>query len=152
MKKTTIFLLIFLIILTAFSGCTDDYEEGDMTKAYEMYIKIGDKILTAEMIDNSATQKLKSMLKQSDIELDMQDYANMEKVGRLSESLPADDKYINTQAGDIVLYQGNQFVIYYDTNSWSLTRLGKIKDITAQELKSILGKGDIKIVLSLKNN
>lgn len=152
MKKTTIFLLIFLIILTAFSGCTDDYEEGDMTKAYEMYIKIGDKILTAEMIDNSATLKLKSLLTQSDIELDMQDYANMEKVGRLAESLPADDKYINTQAGDIVLYQGNQFVIYYDTNSWSLTRLGKIKDITAQELKSILGKGDIKIVLSLKNS
>lgn len=152
MKKTTIFLLIFLIILTAFSGCTDDYEEGDMTKAYEMYIKIGDKILTAEMIDNSATLKLKSLLTQSDIELDMQDYANMEKVGRLSESLPADDKYINTQAGDIVLYQGNQFVIYYDTNSWSLTRLGKIKDITAQELKSILGNGDIKIVLSLKKS
>ncbi len=152
MKKTTIFLLICLIILTAFSGCIDDYEEGDMTKSYEMYIKIGDKILTAEMIDNAATQKLKSMLTQSDIELDMQDYANMEKVGRLSESLPADDKYINTQAGDIILYQGNQFVIYYDTNSWSLTRLGKIKDITAQELKSILGKGDIKIVLSLKNS
>lgn len=39
------------------------------------------------------------------------------------------------QAGDIILYQGRTFVIYYDTNSWSLTPIGKIEDVNAEELK-----------------
>lgn len=49
----------------------------------------------------------------------------------------------------MILYQGNSFVIYYDTNSWTLTRLGKINDVTQEELKEILGSGDVTAVLSI---
>ena len=79
----------------------------------------------------------------------MRDYANMEKVGTLPVDLPRNDEPINTDACDLILYQGNSFVIYYDTNSWSLTRLGRIDNITKSELKSILGTGDVTVTLSL---
>ncbi len=72
----------------------------------------------------------------------------MEKVGDLGVTLPRNDENITTSAGDLILYQGNQFVIYYDTNHWSLTRLGKIDNITTQELKNILGKSDVTVKLS----
>jgi len=63
--------------------------------------------------------------------------------------LPRNDQQITTEAGDIILYQGNAFVIYYAPNSWNFTRLGKIDNITPEELRSILGDGDVTITLSL---
>ena len=65
---------------------------------------------------------------------------SLQKVGALGRSLPANDEQIHTQAGDIILYQGNQITVYYGANSWNLTRLGKIDGIAAQELKDILGQ------------
>ena len=56
---------------------------------------------------------------------------------------------ITTQAGDVILYQGNMLVIYYAPNSWSFTRLGKIKNVTPQTLKQILGDNDVTVVVSL---
>lgn len=56
---------------------------------------------------------------------------------------------INTKARNSILYQGNSFVIYYDTNSWELTRLGKINGLSAAELRDILGTGDVSVTLSL---
>lgn len=71
------------------------------------------------------------------------------KVGPFPKSLPRNDEQISTEAGDLILYQGNSFVIYYDTNSWNFTRLGKIDNVTQQELKEILGSGSVTAVLSL---
>ena len=51
--------------------------------------------------------------------------------------------------GDIILYQGNQITIYYDTNTWNFTKLGKIENITQKELKEILGDGDVTVTFSL---
>ena len=79
----------------------------------------------------------------------MQDYGNFETVGALGFSLPRSDEYFTTEACDLILYQGNQFVIYYDTNSWNFTRLGKIENITASELRSILGSGNVTVTLSV---
>ncbi len=112
-------------------------------------IQIGEHLLTATLTQNSSTEALLEMLSKGSVTIDMNDYAGMEKVGALPESLPRNDEQINTDAGDLILYQGNSFVIYYDTNSWSLTRLGKINDVTKQELKEILGDGSITAVLSL---
>lgn len=63
----------------------------------------------------------------------MHDYSNFEKVGPLGATLPTNDEQITTQAGDLILYQGSSFVIYYDTNSFSLTRLGKIDNVSQEE-------------------
>lgn len=120
-------------------------EENDM----KMNIQIGENLLTATLVENSSTEALLKMLSEGPVTVSMNDYANMEKVGALPESLPRNDEQISTEAGDLILYQGNSFVIYYDTNSWSLTRLGKVDNVTQQELKDILGDGSVTAVLSL---
>ena len=112
-------------------------------------LTINGTTLTATLADNSSAQALVELLANGPITIDMRDYGNMEKVGSLGTSLPTNNEQINTQAGDIILYQGNQITIYYDTNSWSLTRLGKINNITAQELRTLLGSGDVSVTLSL---
>lgn len=123
----------------------DEKEESDKM----LNIQIGEHLLTATLEQNSSTEALLKMLSNGPVTIHMQDYANMEKVGDLPESLPRNDEQINTEAGDLILYQGKTFSIYYDTNSWSLTRLGKINNITQQELKDILGDGNVTIVLSI---
>ena len=77
----------------------------------------------------------------------MSDYAGFEKVGALDFSLPADDVQTTTQSGDIVLYQGNQIVVFYGTNSWSYTKLGKIDDLRGWQ--DALGKDEVNITFSL---
>ena len=49
---------------------------------------------------------------------------------------------------DIVLYSGNQLVVFYIDNSWAYTRLGHITDQTPAQMKALLGNGDVTIILS----
>ena len=114
-----------------------------------MNIKIGDTVLTATLVENSSVDALKEALVESPITINMRDYDSMEKVGPLGMDLPRNDEPITTEAGDIILFQGSAFVIYYAPNSWNFTRLGKIDDISAEELKEILGDGNVTITLSL---
>ncbi len=115
-----------------------------------MYIIIGEHTLKVEMADNSSAKALLALLKDGDITVDAHDYGSFEKVGPLGTELPTNDEQITTEPGDVILYQGNQITVYYDTNSWSFTRLGKVQGVTADELKAILGDGDVTMVLSLK--
>lgn len=112
-------------------------------------LKIGSHNLSATLADNSSATALKQLLANGDITIAMEDYGNMEKVGPLGTSLPRNDERITTEPGDLILYQGNSFVIYYAPNTWSFTRLGKINNITAGELISILGRGNVSVTLSL---
>jgi hypothetical protein len=118
--------------------------EGD-----RMNITVGDTVLTATLVENSSTAALKAALSEGPITIDMRDYGDMEKVGPLGMDLPRNDQQITTEAGDLILYQGNAFVIYYAPNSWNFTRLGKINDVTAEELREILGDGNVTVTLSL---
>ena len=110
----------------------------------------GGRTFTATLVDNSSTQALKEQLAKGNITVEMEDYASMEKVGSLGISLPRNDRPTTTGPGDLILYQGHNFVIYYDKNSWNFTKLGKIDNATQPELKAALGKGDVKITLSLE--
>jgi hypothetical protein len=114
-----------------------------------MYIQIGPKKLKATLANNSSADALKKLLENGPITIEMQDYGNMEKVGSLGTNLTTNDEQITTEAGDLILYQGKSFVIYYAQNSWRFTRLGKINSVTASELKEILSDGSITITLSL---
>lgn len=118
----------------------------------KLYLKVNNEILTATLENNSSTDELLDKLKEQDITVNMQDYANFEKVGSLGFNLTRNDQQITTEAGDIILYQGNQFVIYYDTNSWNFTKLGHIDNINQEKLKQILGKGNVTVTLSLEMN
>ena len=114
-----------------------------------MKITAGDHTFTAVLADNSSVSALKEMLAEQPLTIDMSDYASMEKVGAIGSSLPRNDEQISTGAGDIILYQGNSLVIYYDANSWNFTRIGKIEDVTREELLEALGTGDVTVTFSL---
>ena len=124
-------------------------QSEDAVQGNTLNLQIGDIVLTAELADNSSVDALREMLSAGPLEIDMQDYGDMEKVGSLGQDLPVNDEQITTEAGDLILYQGNSFVIYYAPNTWNFTRLGKINGVSAEELQDILGEGDITVTLSL---
>lgn len=121
-------------------------EEQEAT-AMKMQVQVGDHTFFATLENNATTEALVEMMKAAPIEIQMRDYSGFEKVGLLGTSLPADDHQTTTQAGDIVLYTGNQIVMFYGSNSWSYTRLGRIDNLTGWE--EALGSGDITVRLSL---
>ena len=112
------------------------------------YVTVGGTTFSATFADNSGAQALKELLADGDITIEMSDYAGFEKVGSLGQSLPTSNSQTTTQAGDIVLYQGNQIVIFYGSNSWSYTRLGKIDDLTGWT--EALGSGSVSVTFSLQ--
>lgn len=129
-----------------------DSAEGEENEANmaNIYVTVNDTVLTAKLASNSSAEALVKKLQSGDITIDMHDYASFEKVGSLGFSLPRNDRNYTTKAGDIILYQGDQLVFYYDTNSWSFTKLGEFQDIDQQGLKSAFGDGGITATLSLE--
>ena len=113
-------------------------------------LTVGDTVFTATLADNSSVDALKELLQEGPLTLEMHDYAGMEKGADLGVKLPQNNQQMNTQPGDIILYQGRTFVIYYDTNSWSLTPLARIDDTDADTLRQVLGTGDVTVILSLE--
>lgn len=120
-----------------------------MTTHTTLHLTVGATALTATLADNTSAQALAQLVADGPVTIAMRDYEAMEKVGPLPTSLPTNDERITTQAGDLILYQGDKLVIYYAPNTWSFTRLGRIDDVTAEELTRILGDGDTEVTLSL---
>ena len=104
--------------------------------------------LTATLYDNSSSRALVELIQKAPVTIDMHDFSNFEKVGDLPVTLPRNDTPTNTDAGDLILYLGKRFVIYYDKNSWDFTPLGKVDGVTKAELKKILGEGNVTAVLT----
>lgn len=123
---------------------TDHMEDNTMK------ITAGDTSFTATLADNSSVEALKELLAEGPLTINMNDYAGMEKVGPIGTDLPRNDEQISTGAGDIILYQGNSLVIYYDTNSWNFTRIGKIEGMTGEKLLEVFGDGDVTVTFSLQ--
>lgn len=115
-------------------------------------VTIGGTTMTATLVDNSATCELVSMLSQTPVIIEMDDYGGFEKVGALPKSLPTSNSQITTEPGDIMLYQGRNMVIFYGSNSWSYTRLGKIDGATAETLRNFLGNGSVSVKLALDSS
>ncbi|WP_252507359.1 cyclophilin-like fold protein [Treponema sp. C6A8] len=124
-------------------------ELSDMKISIQITSDSGSHTLAATLADNSSAMAFYELLEKGPVTIKMTDYGSFEKVGSLGTSLPRNDKQITTAAGDIILYQGNQITIYYDTNSWNFTRLGKVDGVTQAELKKILGKGDVTAVFEI---
>ncbi len=129
----------------------DNSEEADTTMPETIKISISGKTLPVKIEDNEATKALVEALRTSSITYEAHDYGGFEKVGSLGLALPSSDTQITTQAGDVILYSGNQIVLFYGTNSWSYTRIGKMEYGTLDELKAFLkaGQGMITVTLSL---
>ena len=127
---------------------TDIQNDGEENAVMNMKVQVGDTIFSATLEENVAVSALVEMMQESPVVLPMSDYSGFEKVGSLGTSLPADNSQTTTHAGDIVLYNGNQIVIFYGSNSWSYTRLGHIDDLTGWE--EALGNGDVTVTFPLE--
>ena len=149
--------MMLCAVLCIAAACALDAGDGKNTQTAQtgaagagtmkITIAVNGKTLTAALYDNSSARALVELLKKGAISIEMHDYGNFEKVGDLPVSLPRNDAPTNTDAGDLILYQGKSFVIYYDKNSWNFTPLGKLESITKAELKALLGKGNVTAIL-----
>lgn len=128
---------------------TQETEPEEPSMQNNFYITAGGRTFTARFENNSSADALRRLLSQGDLTVDMSDYGDFEKVGNLGQSLPTNDQSITTQPGDVILYQGNSITIYYGTNTWSFTRLGKIENATREGLLQALGEGDVQVTFSL---
>ena len=135
-------MILSLVACTAVSG---DDSVNDSVK-----VKINEDILDVELENNSATQEFIKELEKGNITVNATEYGGFEKVGELGFSLPTSDENINTEPGDIVLYQGDKVSLFYGSHSWSYTKLGKIDNISSNELKEVLGPGNVTLVFSLE--
>lgn len=130
------------------SPSQSDILNGSENTVTNMNVQVGDVVFSATLEENEAVSALVEMMRESPVVIQMSDYSGFEKVGPLGASLPASNSQTTTQPGDIVLYNGNQIVIFYGSNSWSYTRLGHIDDLTGWE--EALGSGDVTVIFSLE--
>lgn len=141
-KNIALIVILSLIACTAVSG---DDSMDDLVK-----VKINDEIFDVELENNSATEELIKELKKENITVNASEYGGFEKVGDLGFSLPTSDENIGTNPGDIVLYQGDKISLFYGSHSWSYTKLGKIDNVDPDQLREILGSGDVTLEFGLK--
>lgn len=127
---------------------TDIQENTEENTVTNMNVQVGEVVFLATLEENEAVSALVEMMQENPVVIQMSDYSGFEKVGSLGTSLPASNSQTTTQTGDIVLYNGNQIVIFYGSNSWSYTRLGHIDDLTGWE--EALGRGDVTVIFSLE--
>ena len=145
--------LLLLLAAMLLTGCSKDNDVTAQIMTQKLYITIDGKTLPVVLVDNAATQALVAALQEGDITYEAHDYGGFEKVGALGRSLPTSNTQITTQAGDVILYSGNQIVLFYGSNSWSYTRLGRMEYASQAELESFLkaGQGNVTVKLSLSS-
>ena len=133
---------------TSESEATDSETTAETAKEKIMVLKIGDTKVPVTWEDNDSVSDLKALAKDS-LTIEMSMYGGFEQVGPIGQSITRNDSQTTTSSGDIVLYSGDQIVIFYGSNSWSYTRLGKI-DLSEDEMTELLSHGDVTITLSME--
>ena len=167
--KKIVYLIVLVLIITGITACASEnrsttepqttsiasentgeqevQNEQSQNEIPQMKIQIGEYIFYASLENNTSVDALIQMMKETPIVINMRDYSGFEKVGSLGTTLPDSNSQITTQAGDIVLYNKDQIVVFYDSNSWSYTKIGHVNDLTDWE--KALGNGDVEITFSI---
>lgn len=129
------------------STISPEPKEVTTVDTHTFYLTVEGVTFPATFADNQGAEALADLLTDGPLTLSLEDYGSFEKVGSLGQSLPTSNTHITTQSGDIVLYQGNQIVLFYGSNAWSYTPLGQVTDLTGWQ--EALGHGDVTVTLSL---
>ena len=136
MKRLILFLSAML-----FCSCSADNEaKAETPTMNKIYITIGGQTQSATLVDNEATRELIAALQDASITVTLNDN-DFEIWGSLGRSLTTKNEQMTVQPGDIVLYNGSNICIFYDSNSWSYTRLGHIDGLSESELRTFLKAG-----------
>ena len=152
-REIVLTIALSLLLLSCSSEDTQAQTSYYETMTQKMYITIGERTESVTLADNSATQALVKKLQQASVAVTLNSYGDFEIWGALGFTLPTSNEQINAQPGDVILYGGRNICIFYGTNSWSYTRLGKIDNLSASELRAFLkaGESNIGVTLSLNN-
>ena len=147
MKKAALLMMAAMTL----TGCTKGDNSMGETLVEKLYVTIGEVTHSVTLEDNVATRAMVAALRTGDITYTAHDYGGFEKVGALGQSFPSDDHRIGTSAGDLVLYEGDNVCIFYSSHSWSYTRIGKLDNMSADEVCAFVraGEGDVSITLSI---
>ena len=127
----------------------DEPSEHADEKTFELQMTIGNTPVSVDWEDNEAVEALKDLCRNQPLTIQMSMYGGFEQVGSIGTALPQNDMRTTTSAGDIVLYSGDQMVVFYGSNSWAYTRLGHITDKSAEDMADLLSNGDTVITISL---
>ncbi|MCM1194819.1 MAG: cyclophilin-like fold protein [Firmicutes bacterium] len=139
-------------------GVTANYENYKQTDGKmlnkQIYVKGFDDVLTIELYNNDASKALFDKVAEGDVTVTFNDYGGFEKVGSLGFDLPTNDEQITTDCGDVMLYCGNQMVVFYGQNTWDYTPLGFIAGYSDAAFKDVIqaGYGAKQITLSLNRD
>lgn len=125
-------------------------QRSDEAAEKVLQLKIADTVVEVDWEDNESVTALKNLVNEKQLTVHMSIYGGFEQVGPIGISLPRKDVQTTTSAGDIVLYSGNQIVVFYGSNSWAYTRLGHITDQDTTGMKKLLGNGDVTITVSME--
>lgn len=158
-------MVIALLLLVTLTACQDNntgnltndngngVNDKDMNENAITYIYaiIGEEKIKIEISQNVTTNALIERLQDGNITYTARDYGGFEKVGNIGISLPTNDTVIQAEAGDVMLYQGNQIVMFYGRNRYSYTRIGRINGYTTAQLRLALSadNGAVRVTLSL---
>ena len=123
----------------------DEVQEEEDAEMMRLYIDGNEVPVT--WLDNASVEELMGMVREKDLRIEMSMYGGFEQVGPVGRSVTRNDSQTKTQYGDIVLYSGNQIVIFYGSNSWAYTRLGHV-DLSEKELQELLGDHDVILTLA----
>ena len=148
MKNFALILMSLLMVC-----CTKDDEVKAQTMTQKMFITIDGQTQAVTLVDNQATKTLVEKLQQAPVTVTLNSSGGFEIWGALGFSLPTSNEQINAQPGDVILYNGSNICMFYGSNSWSYTRLGKIDGLSESELRTFLkaGESNITVTLSLSN-
>ena len=129
---------------------TEDLETEAEDTEKMLQMKINGNVVNVLWEENESVDALMDLCKDSPLEIQMSMYGGFEQVGPLGTNLPRNDSQTTTSAGDIVLYSGDQIVVFYGSNSWSYTRLGHITDQDNEGIAELLGNGDVTITIGME--
>ena len=111
-------------------------------------LKIGETPVSVAWESNESVEALKA-LAQNGLTIQMSMYGGFEQVGAIGQRLPSHDVQTHTSSGDIVLYSSSQLVVFYGSNSWAYTRLGRITDQSVEAMRALLSHGDVTITITV---
>ena len=140
---------IITAVTTETQTTADTGQEKDEKR---LELAINGTSVSVKWEDNESVQEIRELAAKEPITVQMSMYGGFEQVGSLGSNITRNDAQTTTSAGDIVLYSGSNIVIFYGSNSWAYTRLGRITGMTDSELSELLGNGDVTLTLSIKEN
>ena len=127
---------------------TTETEEGE--EEMEMILKINDETIRTVWEENDSVEALKKLVSEKPLVIDMSMYGGWEQVGSIGKRLVSHDVQQTATPGDIMLYSSNQIVVFYGNNSWSYTKLGSMSGYSKDELRALLGNGDVTLSISME--